>query len=139
MVTGWPAGTTLNQTPDWSWRLKLALDDRPDDTAANARPEKIRVGPITPDVNPQSGDPHAAYRKVLARHVEIFKKGAARRVVWDSNIGIVRFARDGAGNITATQDLLYWLAGDETTEEPEAFTAYSESLEPTGAARPAIP
>ena len=135
---GWPAGTTLNQVPDWSWRLTLSADPRPDDTSATARPEKIRVPPITPDVDPLLGDPREAYRKVLVRHAQIFKKGAARRVMWDSNVGLIRFTRDGAGNMTASQDLLYWFAGDEITETPEAFTAYSESLEPATAAPPVI-
>ncbi len=135
---GWPSGTAVNQSPDWSWRLNLVADVRPDDSSAGARPEKIRVSAISPDVDPLSGNAQTAYRKVLVRHMDIFKKAAGRRVAWDSNVGLIRFSRDGSGNITAIQELWYWSPGDETTDDPDAYAAYSESLEPTTLAPPTI-
>lgn len=135
---GWPAGTTVNQPPDWSWRMNISQDERPDDTSPGARPEKVRVSAITPDINPTTGDAGAAYRKVLVRHVEIFRKNVSRRVMWDSHVGVIRFLRDGAGSLTAVHQLLSWLPSDEITDTPEAYTSYSVSLEPTAEARPAI-
>ncbi len=135
---GWPAGTTVTQPSDWSWRLRFSADPRPDDSSPDARPEKIRIADVQPDVNLSVGDAHAAYQKVLARHLDVFKKAAARRVVWDSNVGVIKFERDGAGNVTAVQELLYWMPDDETTEEPDAYTAYSEILEPTADKPPVI-
>ena len=135
---GWPAGSTVNQVPDWSWRMALAADQRPDDSSAGARPAGIQVHSITPDVDPTTGDAGAAYRKVLARHVEIFKKGVGRRVEWDNNIGIIKFTTDGAGNINASQQLWYWLPGDELSDDPDAYTVYSDSLEPSSDTPPTI-
>jgi len=77
---------------------------------------------------------------VLARHIKLLKSGVARRVMWDSQIGVIRFLRDGGGNLTAVQEFWSWLPEDDAnTEEPDAYTAYALSLEPTTAAPPAIP
>lgn len=135
---GWPANSTVNQVPDWSWRMVLAVDKRPDDSSTGARPANIQVHSITPDVNPTTGDAGAAYRKVLARHMEIFKKSVGRRVEWDNNIGIIKFATDGAGNISASQQLWYWLPGDELNADPNAYTVYTDRLEPTADTPPSI-
>jgi hypothetical protein len=137
-LQGWPTGTTVNLAPDWAWRFDLAGDERPDDTSPGARPERVRISAITPDVNPTTGDAHAAYRKVLVRHTEIFRKAVMRRVMWDRHVAIIKFLRDGAGNLTAVQQLWSWLPGDDTTESPDAYTSYSLSLEPTTQAPPAI-
>lgn len=135
---GWPAGSTVNQPPEWSWRMVLAADQRPDDSSAGARPVSIQVPSITPDINPSIGDATAAYRKVLARHVDIFKKSVGRRVEWDNNVGIIKFTTDGSGNLTASQQLWYWLPGDDLTDDPDAYTVYSNTLEPTSDTSPSI-
>jgi hypothetical protein len=131
---GWPAGSSVNQVPDWLWRLQLLGDERPE----AERPSKIRVQPITPDVDPSTGDASAAYRKVLVRQVDVFKKNIARRVEWDNNIGIIKFTTDGTGNVTVSQQLWYWLPADEIDDDPDAYTLYTRSLEPTGEASPSI-
>ena len=137
-VEGWPANTTVNKPPDWSWRLNLAMDERPDDTSPEARPEKIRVSAISPDINPEMGDAHAAYRKVLVRHMDVFQKAAARRVMWDTHVGIIKFTRDSTGKLTSAQQLWSWRPGEETSEEPDAYLTYSLSLEPTAETAPVI-
>jgi len=129
-VHGWPPGTSANRDPDWRWRMQMISDQRPDSTAPEARPEKIRIKSISPDINP-AVNAEDAYKKVLERHMESVKKSVGRRVVWDSNVGIVKFKTDGAGLITVIQELWYWLSEDELTEDPDAFTVYSELLEPT--------
>ena len=126
---GWPAGTTANKQPDWRWTLSIMKDERPDDTTAEARPQKVQVKSISPDVNPVS-NANDAYDKVLSRHMEVFKKNVGRVVVWDSNVGIIKFKTDPAGVITVKQEMLYWLNSDETTDDPEAFTTYTGILEP---------
>ncbi len=126
---GWPAGTTANKEPDWKWLLNIMKDERPDNTSADARPTKVQVKSIIPDVNPLSNAADA-YDKVLTRHMEVFKKNLGRTVVWDSNIGLIKFKTDGAGIITASQQTLYWLNTDEITDDPETFTAFAAILEP---------
>ncbi len=131
---GWPAGSSPNREADWRWRMMLAKDNRPDE-GAGARPVNIQIHSITPDVNPTISD---AYRKVLARHVEIFKKSVGRRVSWDNNIGIIKFTTDGLGNISASQQLWYWLPDDELNDEPNAYTVCTENLQPTTNIPPSI-
>lgn len=135
---GWPTGTTVNLPTDWSWRINFSVDERPDDTSADARPEKVRISAITPDVDATTGDAGAAYKKVLTRHVEIFRKNVARRVMWDSHLGVIRFLRDSGGALTAIQELWSWLPADDITEDPDLYTSYAVSLEPTTQPRPAI-
>jgi hypothetical protein len=135
---GWPAGSTVNHPPEWSWRMVLAADQRPDDSSVGARPANIQVHSITPDVNPTTGDAGAEYHKVLARHVDIFKKSVGRRVEWDNNIGIIKFTTDGSGNLSASQQLWYWLPGDELDDDPDAYTVFSDKLEPTSDTSPSI-
>lgn len=126
---GWPAGTTANKEPDWRWTLNIMKDERPDDTSAESRPQKVQVKSITPDVNPVT-NANDAYDKVLSRHMEVFKKNVGRTVVWDSNMGIIKFKTDGEGIVTVKQEMIYWLNSDETTDDPEAFTAYTGILKP---------
>jgi hypothetical protein len=126
---GWPAGTIHNQEPDWRWKLMISKDFRRDDNSADARPEKVQVKSISPDIDPVN-NAQDGYDKVLARHMDIFKKSVGRTVVWDSNIGFVRFKTDGTGVVTVTQEMRYWLTADETTDDPDAFTSYKEALEP---------
>jgi hypothetical protein len=128
---GWPQGTTVNQPPDWSWRLALAGDERRE----SARPVKIQVPSILPDVYPATQE---TYEKVLQRHVEVFKKNAARRVQWDNNIAIVKFTTGASGDVVAAQQLWYWLPADEPDDDPDAYTVYTRSLEPTAESPPSI-
>ena len=53
-------------------------------------------------------------------------------------ITVSPFQRDGAGALTAVQQLWSWLPADETTEPVDAYTSYSVPLEPTTNAPPAI-
>lgn len=131
---GWPQGSVVNQPPEWSWRLQLFGDERDE----LERPQKIRIPEITPDVDPGVGDADAAYHKVLVRQMEVFKKNMARKVQWDNNIGVIKFGKDANGNLTASQQLWYWLPGDDITDEPAAYNVSTRPLEPTDAPRPAI-
>lgn len=135
---GWPTGSTVSKAPEWSWRMVLSKDARPDDGSPGSRPANIRVPSITPDVNPSTGDATAAYRKVLARHIDIFKKSVGRQVEWDNNIGIIKFTTDGSGKLTASQQLWYWLPSDELTDDPDAYTVYADKLEPSSDTPPTL-
>jgi len=135
---GWPTGSVVNIPPEWSWRMQLVADHRPDDGSVDARPANIQVHSITPDVDPTTGDATAQYREVLARHIDIFKKSVGRRVEWDNNIGVIKFTTDGSGNVTASQQLWYWLPSDDITDDPDAYTVYQDPLEPTGDTPPTI-
>ncbi len=101
---GWPEGTTVapNKLPDWSWRLKPALDLRPD----AERPTPSRPRPLVPDeariqallanhVDP--GRELSAYATIAARHQDQFEKlRHARQILFRSNFALVRFERGPA-------------------------------------------
>lgn len=127
---GWPEGSMVSKEPEWSWRMTLVADQRPDDDSVDARPDKIQVPSLSTDVDPTTGDASTAYRRVLARHIDIFKKSVGRRIQWDNNIGIIKFTKDDSG-ITASQQLWYWLPSDGLDDDPNAYTVYKEPLEPT--------
>jgi hypothetical protein len=84
----WPSGTCTTRTPDWSWRLRVLADQRPD----AERPELIRPQDFGPDVDPQHAPDRtaalAAYRRIAVRHVEAMDKmDFSRKSVFPSNIG----------------------------------------------------
>jgi len=135
---GWPAGSSANQVPDWRWRMSVDRDERPDDSSPDARPPKTQVASIIPDINPLSGDASASYRKVLARHMDLLKKTVGRRVEWDNNLGMVKFATDASGKVSASQQLWYWLPDDELDDDPDAYEAATDGLEPTTDPPPTI-
>jgi hypothetical protein len=121
---GWPVGTTINPGPDWSWRLRLLSDERPE----SERPQNIQIQEIV------DGD----YKKVLERHTDIFRKGIARKIEWDTNVGIITFSRDNQGSLTTLQELMRWLPEDSFTEDPDAYMVHRCSLEPTPDEAPKI-
>ena len=70
--------------------------------------------------------------------MEILKKSVGRKVEWDNNLGIIKFATDGLGKITASQQLWYWLPDDELVDDPDAYAVVTKSLEPSTDTPPQI-
>jgi hypothetical protein len=68
----------------------------------------------------------------------VFKLGVGRRVQWDNNIGILKFTTDGAGEISVSQQLWYWLPEDEPDDAPDAYTVYARTLAPSTDTPPTI-
>jgi hypothetical protein len=98
-VRGWPPGTTTRIPPDWAWRFRLVRDERPDD----ALPASVRPAPLEADVDPSNAIP--GYREVARRHAEQMVKAAPRRVLWAANVGVVRFTRSDAGEVSVRHEL----------------------------------
>jgi hypothetical protein len=136
---GWPEDTTVNLPADWSWRLDMIFDARLDTGAPGSRPQKIRPIVISPDVVTTSGDSGPGFQKVLARHLDLFLKGGSRRVMWETNVGIVRVAVDALSKLTVFHDLWFWLTDDEINDDPDVYISFGTPLEPTGDAAPVIP
>ncbi len=63
---GWPAGTTVpdDKPPDWTWRLTLVRDERPND----ALPTALRQPFLPPEAELSLLDPLPAYRALATRH-----------------------------------------------------------------------
>jgi hypothetical protein len=125
-----PAGVTLNTPPEWSWRLLVETDERPDDTSPGARPQKVRVPPVTPDVD--FSNAADGYARSVTRYAEQATKSNYRRIVWNANFGLISFERD-AGKLVATHSIYYEVGGDAdayTTHRLPLTTPASE-LPPT--------
>ena len=103
---GWPEGIAVKQTtpPDWSWRIKVLLDERPEFNGQPYEPDKERpeaAKPLsagidivsTPSPNPSfRADFADAYRRLISRHhrsFDIMRNG--RQLCIGSNLGLIHF------------------------------------------------
>ncbi len=95
----WPAGTIAKTQPDFTWRIDLVRDERPD----SERLDFVRPSGAVPefDVNDIPG----SYHKIIARHAaQVGKLRFTRGVVYQNNLGLVRFERNEEG-LVACHDL----------------------------------
>jgi hypothetical protein len=120
---GWPEGTTIERTPDWSWRFRLSRDQRPvSEVPEAARPEPPDPAAPSADVTTDID----GYRKVARRHARMLTKVPhTRQVLFDSNIGVVSFDRS-AGRLTARHELH---AHPEGVVAPAVFSLHTVVLE----------
>ncbi|MDB4583106.1 hypothetical protein N9164_08140 [Draconibacterium sp.] len=135
---GWFPGSTVSPAPDWSWRLNILTDVRPDTATPDSRPEKIRIDTISPDIDFNSANSvKDGYEKVVERHQIAFEKNIARSVVWSSNIGRVQIKRI-AGKLSVEHQFWYRLPDDDLNDEPNCYTQHNASLEPTADLPPTL-
>lgn len=97
---GWPVGTELRTdvdgqpfVPDWTWRLDLVVDDRPE----TDRPESVRL-PVLPTVDldePDPADPVGSYLALASVHQRQTTQRFShlRRLVFPTAIGVVTFLK----------------------------------------------
>ena len=140
---GWPAGTAFAVAPEWSWRMSLLEDTRPDDASADARPADGQVGAITPELDVNA--PEAGYVAVLQRAEKQLKSKIARAVIFASNLGLVTFGGTPIGvppNVTIARTLRHSLMYDHPAgkkpADPQAYSAHDVGLSPTADAPPSI-
>lgn len=103
---GWPEGTAVKAAtpPDWSWRIKVLLDERPEFNGQPYEPDKERPEAAkppsagidivsTPVPNPSFRNNFAdAYRRLVARHhrsFDIMRNG--RQLCVGNNLGLIHF------------------------------------------------
>ena len=132
---GWPAGTTVSIDPDWSWRVDLLTDERPDDTSTNARPSDGQIGNITPDV--VAANPVDGYVNVQKRHEKLITRKTPRSVLHNSNIGVITFSGTGS-TLKVKHDFYYFHPEGEKTGDPKAYTSHETVLVPTTDSPPQI-
>jgi len=128
----WPSGTSLNRPIEWSWRLRILADQRPD----SERPEAVQ--PLALDGPVEASDPFIGYRRVARRHVAFLDSALfARRLVLATNLGRVTFSESEDGNVTARHDILAVHAADPLRRY-EAYTRHEASLAPSDENRPVL-
>lgn len=136
---GWPDGSGEQRDPDWSWRMRVVSDVRPDiddGSGAEVRPEQVRPPTDPPPFD--AFDPIAGYGAAIARHaLAIQSVLPVRTMVPVHNVGLVSFSRDPELRVTER------LLSRNERHVPEvtqaaANTVHTASLAPSGAPRPRI-
>ncbi len=132
-VAGWQVGATVNRQPDYRWRLNMISDN------------SVRTpNPFPADLDPENdASMREGYKKVVQHHQETFFSGVHRRMVWPSNIGILRFEKEsGSGEWQVKHDFLF-VKGTRTgpDENPGTHIKHEASLVANGpaAVRPRLP
>lgn len=101
---GWPEGTAVKDAtpPDWSWRIQVLLDLRPEFAGPPYEPDKERPEAAKP---PSAGTDIAtapspdfrgkfadAYRRLISRHhrsFDVMRNG--RQIAMGNNLGLIHF------------------------------------------------
>jgi hypothetical protein len=129
---GWPEGTQMNRLPDFAWRLLMVADARPE----SERPKAVRQPLLEEEYDPD--DKLESYRKIAHRHAtRLDKFRHARGVVYNSNLGLVRFERDEDG-LTAIQELWSDSPGAGVLSKPFQTAVYRVPLDVHTEARPRL-
>ncbi len=95
----WPAGTTMT-TPDACWRIDMVRDARPD----SAREAFVRPDPLPAFDLAKLADSSAKIASAHAGHFRSGKLRFSRGALYVSNLGFVRFEREGT-DLVACHDL----------------------------------
>ena len=126
---GWPPGTKLVSRPDAAWRADAVQDERPD----SERPDFARAATL-PTFDPH--DVPGSYSKIAKEHAALLGKfRLARGVMFQSNVGVVRFEVDEESRVTACQDLYTHPPG---RHEGVLVNTYRVALERFGDERPKL-
>jgi hypothetical protein len=126
---GWPPGTKLVSRPDAAWRADAVQDERPD----SERPDFARAATL-PNFDPH--DVPGSYSGIAKQHAALLGKfRLARGVLYQSNVGVVRFELDEEGRVTACQDLYTHPPGKH---EGALVNTYRVALERFGDERPKL-
>ncbi len=118
--------------PDWRWRVKPLLDERPD----GRRPPPIRPKPLDDAViEAQLNDPSTAFaamQAVAGRHqAALDRMRNTRQMMFRSNFGICRFETAATGGAITAIGEVYTSAVDPETQLP-VMDAYMLHRAPLG-------
>jgi hypothetical protein len=132
---GWPPGTEVaaSKEPDWSWRITLMRDARPNDALPSALRQPFL--PASAELNPMDALP--AYRALAARHAAaaLTHFDHLRTIVFNANIGLIHIEADAQGRA-----LVHTLISQDAPDSvgPAANTAHRMPLEPSTDPRPVL-
>ncbi len=103
-VTGWPAGTTVAEDPDWRWRIRLVSDVRTKAQGGPADPPLLAADLPT---GASAGGAFAGYAAIVTRHQAMTMQHTPlmRTMMFASNVGLIGFSGADA-TLTLTHRLL---------------------------------
>ena len=123
-AAAWPKATTIpdNSAPDWTWRLQVVRDTRPD--PIKRQPEQ----PPLPVFD--SNAPQQSVALIAARHAQVARSpnDPVRSIVFPSNVGVVRFETTDSGGVRAVHEISS--PDDPETDTGSAYTHHEVDLGP---------
>lgn len=136
-AAGWPAGTTIDEPPDWRWRARLVRDERPE-SQLPAWAQRPQLSPEDELVVEKPATHLRAYRAIAARHQACALGGGyrqLRQMVFATNVGVL--ALNGSG---ASLEVVHTILSraDEEGTSGERNTIHTIPLTPTPAERPEL-
>ncbi|MFN0123866.1 MAG: hypothetical protein ACKV2V_25465 [Blastocatellia bacterium] len=134
-----PNGTKARTEPDWSWRIGVLVDQRPD----AERPEPVRPRSLPADFRDIDSFPSdnkfsdfvASYRQLSLRHQGQFDKVKhGRQVLFASNIGVIRFSEEANPNgpgkfLFVSQELIAQFPGTPKQDKYAVHKALLKGLD----------
>jgi hypothetical protein len=124
--SGWFPETTITPDPEWQWRLQVGVDERDDPDG-----EQITAGSaVITDLNPSIKDKvPKVYNEILNRYQRRFVKGTSRRLVWDTQMSVVRFETKDA-KTSVVNEFFYYATQDNGDYEaaPKNHTVHKIPL-----------
>jgi hypothetical protein len=85
-TAGWQTGATVSQPPDYRYRLTVQTDE------SDREGDPVTAEPVLTNANSVK----EGYKQIVQRSQENFISGVHRRMVWPSNVGLIKFEADGA-------------------------------------------
>lgn len=98
---------SLDRPSDWSWRIELQRDTRPDDGSAGSRPTFAALVPLKQDFEFSVQTSGSFYGGTLTVHAGRVRSRTPRAVVWHSSVGQVTFERDLNQELSVRHAIIY--------------------------------
>ncbi len=113
-ASGWFPATTITPDPEWQWRLQIGVDERDDPDG-----ERISLnGTDIVDLDPtQADNVQDIYNKILNRYQKRYFEGVSRRLVWETQISVVRFETTDQ-KTSVINEFFHFATQDDGTYEP---------------------
>jgi len=121
-IAGWQPGATINLDSDYRYRLRIHGDNR------------VREGDLIEtdlDIN-NANSLKEGYKKVVQRSQENFVTGVHRRMVWPTQVGLIKFEKDG-DDIKLKHEFLFKKGSrDITSKDVKTHIIHQIDLEASG-------
>lgn len=115
---------TLDRVADWSWRVELQRDTRPDDGSPGSRPPTVAWPQLDLDINfsPQNSD--AFYTVSLGVHGKHLLNHTPRAVVWSSSLGEITFEKTAGQDVFVRHSFIYVTSAGLQPDQPQPWVQH---------------
>ena len=121
-IAGWQPGATISQDPDYRYRLRIHGDSR-------VREDDL----IKTDIDIDNANSlKEGYKLVVQRSQKNFISGVHRRMVWPTQVGLVKFEKDGS-DIKLKHEFLFKKGSrDIGSKDVKTYIIHEIDLEASG-------